>query len=79
MCRVIEEWQPVKDKEIFILYLDEETPDKSYWNYRIGGKIYKPVPMTFSRSGNNVSVRERAVAIESNSGGFVGKEVEFVS
>lgn len=77
MCKVIEEWQPVKDKKLFILYLDEVTPDKPFWNYRIGGKIFKPVPMTFYRSGADVKIQESCIAVEAE-GGFVGKEVEFV-
>lgn len=30
MCKVIKEWQSVKDKKLFILYLDEKTPDKGF-------------------------------------------------
>lgn len=77
MCKVIETWQPVKDKNIFILYLDEETPFKPYWNYQIGGKVYKPVPMTFSKYDSALKSRKKCIAVE-GAENFVGKEVKFI-
>lgn len=69
MCKVIKEWQPLKN-ELYILYLDEKTPLKPYWNYRIEGKTYKPIPMT--------NTGGMCIALEGE-GNFVGKEVEFVN
>ena len=76
MCKVIKQWRPVKN-ELCILYLDEETPSKSYWNYRIDDKIYKPIPMSFYRNNSSAKMCENCIAIEGE-GIFVGKEVEFV-
>lgn len=68
MCKVVDEWRPLKN-ELHVLYLDEKTPLKPYWNYRIDGKIYKPIPMS--------NTNGTCIALEGE-GDFIGKEVEFV-
>ena len=68
MCKVIEEWHLDKNG-LYVLLLNEETPFKPFWKYRIGGKIYEPVPIT----GSN-----KAISVKGE-GGFVGQKVEFLS
>lgn len=68
MCKVIEEWN-LGQTGIYVLLLNEETPFKPFWKYRIGGKIYDPVPVT----GSN-----KAISVKGE-GDFVGKEVEFLN
>jgi len=72
--KIIEEWKPFADKNLYILTVDEIIPlvtGEIYNFYRIDGKVYKPVPMSPSLSGTKcISVK--------GEGGFVGKTVEFV-
>ena len=68
MYRVIDAWNVIGNGR-YILTLNEDTPLEPYNNYRIGGEIYKPLPLTGSR---------RWIAVKGK-GNFVGKEVEFVN
>ena len=75
MRKIIEEWKPLPDKNIYILTLDKTVIIKNakddFHNYRIDGKVYKPVPMSPSLSGT------KCITVKGE-GGFVGKTVEFV-
>lgn len=70
---IVEQWRPNND-ELCILYLNEAktvtSPTDDYRNYRIDGKIYKPIPMSHT-GGKCIAVR--------GEGNFVGKEVEFIN
>ena len=66
MSKVIKEWSPQNDDR-YILYLDEELPSKPYRNYRIGGVIYKPIPMSHANG--------KCIAVQGE-GSFVGKVIE---
>lgn len=68
MCKVVDEWN-VTGKGDYVLTLNEATPLKPYNKYRIGGELY--TPMSISGSPMWIAVKGK--------GGFVGKEVEFVS
>ncbi len=69
MSRILKEWSPQKNDK-YILYLDKELPhNKPYRNYRIGGVIYKPIPMSHTNG--------KCIAVQGE-GNFVGKEVELV-
>ena len=73
--KIIEEWKPFVDKNLYILTVDKIIPlvtGEIYNNYRIDGKLYKPVPMSPSLSGTKcITIR--------GEGGFVGKEIEFLN
>ena len=66
MHKVIDEL-PLNGKTI--LTLNDVRPLTEYNSYRIGGKVYAPI---------SVSGSQKWIAVEGN-GGFIGKEVEFVS
>ncbi len=69
MSKIIKEWSPQKNDK-YVLYLDKELPhNKLYHNYRIGGVIYKPIPMSHTNG--------KCIAVQ-GAGNFVGKEVELV-
>ena len=73
--KIIEEWKPVANKNIYVLTVDKIIPlitGEIYNNYRIDGKLYRPVSMSPSLTGT------KCIAVKGE-GGFVGKEVEFVN
>lgn len=70
MCKVIGEWKPIKEKNLYVLTLDSPKPHKPYWKYRIDGENYEPVMI--------YDMGEKVIGVK-GTGNFVGKEVEFVA
>lgn len=68
MCKVVDEVNVVND--LFLLTLDSPPPNKPYWRYKIGGKVYDIV-MVYDMGDKVISVH--------GPGNFVGDEVEFVA
>jgi len=69
MCKVTEEYDITK-KGGYLLTLDTRVPNVVIKGYRIGGKDYQAVPLH--------GFKPNVIGIH-GTGGFVGKEVEFVS
>ena len=69
MSKVIKEWSP-QNNDKYILYLDEELPNKSYRFYHIGGIKYEPIPMSHTNG--------KCIAVQGE-GSFVGKDVELAN
>ena len=72
--KIVEERRVLPNRNIYLLTLDEpvivRSAEEDYRNFRIDGKLYKPVPM----SGQFLKIKFISVEGEGN---FVGKEVEF--
>ena len=72
--KVTEQWRP-NNNELCVLYLDNAklitSASDDYRFYRIGGIVYKPVPMSHLKD------KVKVIAIKGE-GDFVGKEVEFI-
>ena len=65
--KIIGEWKPLPDKNIYVLTLDKsviiKNAEDDFRNYRINGKLYKSVPMSPSLSGTKcISIKEICIS-----------------
>ena len=74
MTKIISEWDVTGEGD-YILTLNNPIPKRFYNHYRIDGKDYDIVPVSFSNINNFCTIGLK----EHNKINFIGKKIEFVT